>query len=212
MNQARLRQDLLAQEDKVRAFRGLLEDSATEATALRQERDRLRVTSARLREDLVGLQAELAAAEAGRDDHADDGMPAPALLSVGQVLDRHPAPPDGGETAGRPRVAGGAIRHGDPVTPSEAARPEPTPTAPVNRTSVGFIAAGMVLLLIGPFLRTNSPMADSHPTTAGWWCIGSGIVLLVTGLIHMTVRDVKNTPAADPDDSFYYTCGFTPLM
>ncbi|MFF4012769.1 hypothetical protein [Streptomyces sp. NPDC001717] len=77
---------------------------------------------------------------------------------------------------------------------------------------MGFIAVAMMLMLIGPFLHTGGPMADSRPTAAGWWCIGSGVVLLLTGLILMTVRDVKNAPAAEPDDSFHYTCGFPPLM
>ncbi|MFE1794034.1 hypothetical protein ACFW7J_37475 [Streptomyces sp. NPDC059525] len=216
--EARLRRDLLAQEDKIRSFRGLLEDSAAEASALRQERDRLRVESARLREDLVGLQVELAAAEAGRDNPGDgDGMLAPALLAVGQVLDRHPAPQESGEAAGRPRVARGATRHSNPVTPSVADQPEPgsTPKADrLKRPSAGFIAAGMVLLLTGPFLHTGGPMADSRPTAAGWWCIASGVVLLLTGLILMTVRDVKNTPAAtaDPDEPYDYTYNFPPMV
>ncbi|MFD9729557.1 helix-turn-helix domain-containing protein [Streptomyces sp. NPDC059072] len=212
--EARLRQDLLAQESKIRSFRGLLEDSAAEATALRQERDRLRVESARLREDLVGLRVELAAAEA-RDDQAEDGMLAPALVAVGQVLDRRPVAQEGGEEAGRPRVAGGATQHGNPVVPSVAARPAPNPADGVDalkRASVGFIVVGMVLLLIGPFLHTGGPMADSRATAAGW-CIGSGVVLLLTGLILMVVRDVKNTPAAvDPDDSYDYTYNFPPMV
>ncbi|KJY24042.1 hypothetical protein, partial [Streptomyces katrae] len=172
--EARLRRDLLAQEDKIRSFRGLLEDSAAEASALRQERDRLRVESARLREDLVGLQVELAAAEAGRDNPAGDGMLAPALLAVGQVLDRHPAPQESSEAAGRLRVARGATRHSNPVTPSVADHPEPgsTPKADrLKRPSAGFVAVGMVLLLTGPFLHTGGPMADSRPTAAGWWCM-----------------------------------------
>ncbi|MFJ8013785.1 helix-turn-helix domain-containing protein [Streptomyces sp. NPDC096339] len=213
--ETRLRQDLLAQENKIRALAGLLEDSAAESTVLRQERDRLRVESARLREELVGLQVELAAAEAGRDNHADDAMLAPALLAVGQVLDRHPAPPEGGDTAGRPHVAGGATQHGNPVAPPVAARPEPQPTDGVDgmkRASAGFITVGMVLVLIGPFLHTGGPMADSRPTTTGWWCIGSGVVLLITGLILMAVRDVKNARAGNPDDTYDHTYGFPPLM
>ncbi|MFD7395718.1 hypothetical protein [Streptomyces virginiae] len=62
-----LRQDLLTQENRTQAIRLLLEASAAEAASLRQERDRLRVESARLCEDLVGLQTELAAAEAGQE-------------------------------------------------------------------------------------------------------------------------------------------------
>ncbi|MFD5423171.1 hypothetical protein ACFWJT_34790 [Streptomyces sp. NPDC127069] len=215
--EARLRRDLLAQEDKIRSFRGLLEDSAAEASALRQERDRLRMECARMREDLVGLQVELAAAEAGRDNPADGGMLAPALLAVGEVLDRHSAPREEGEAAGRLRVAGAATWHSNPVAPSVAAQPEPgsTPKADrLKRPSAGFIAVGMVLLLTGPFLHTGGPMADSRPTVAGWWCIASGVVLLLTGLILMTVRDVKNTPAAtaDPGEPYDYTYNFPPLV
>ncbi|KIF04006.1 hypothetical protein PL81_21105 [Streptomyces sp. RSD-27] len=215
--EARLRRDLLAQEDKIRSFRGLLEDSAAEASALRQERDRLRVEGARLREDLVGLQVELAAAEAGRDNPADGGMLAPALLAVGQVLDRHPALQESGEAAGRPRVARGATRHSNPAAPAVADQPNPdwTPKADrLKRPSAGFIAVGMVLLLTGPFLHTGGPMADSRPTTAGWWCIASGVVLLLTGLVLMTVRDVKNTPAttANPDEPYDYTYNFPPMV
>ncbi|WP_405827084.1 MULTISPECIES: hypothetical protein [unclassified Streptomyces] len=220
--EARLRQDLLAQKNKIHAMRGLLEDSAVEATSLRQERDRLRVESARLREDLVGLQVELAAAEAGQDTHAEEVMLAPALQAVGQVLDLHSVLREDGVAAGRPRVAGGATRRdgGDsnPVTPSESAQPEPDPTDGAHglkRASVGTVAVGMLLLLVGLFLHTDGPMADARPTTAGWWCLGSGLFSLVIGLIFMAVRDVKNTPApAAPadDEPFNYTCGFPPLM
>ncbi|MFH7600426.1 hypothetical protein WDV06_35800, partial [Streptomyces racemochromogenes] len=216
--EARLRQELLAQEDKIRSFRGLLEDSAAEASALRQERDRLRMECARLREDLVGLQVELAAAEAGRDNPADgDGVLAPALLAVGEVLDRHPAPQESGEAAGRPRVARAATQHSNPAAPSVPAQPEPdsTPQADrLKRASVGVVAVALILLLTGPFLHTGGPMADSRPTAAGWWCIASGVVLLLTGLILMTVRDVKNTPAAtaDPDEPYDYTYNFPPMV
>ncbi|MFJ8162352.1 hypothetical protein ACIRBY_15665 [Streptomyces sp. NPDC096136] len=213
--ESRLLRDLLAHEDKIRAFRGLLEDSAAEATALRQERDRLRVESSRLSEDLVGLQVELAAAEAGQDDDADDAVRAPALQAVGQVLDRHPVPQEGSATAGRTQVAGGATRHGNPVAQSVATQVAPDPTDGADglkRASTGAVAAGMLLMLGGLFLHTGSPVADARPTTAGWWCLGSGVVLLMTGLILMVVRDVRNAPAAAPDEGYEHMCGFPPLM
>ncbi|MBT2546386.1 helix-turn-helix domain-containing protein [Streptomyces sp. ISL-44] len=78
--EARLRQNLLAQENQIQAVRGLLEESAAEVTALRRERDHLRLESARLREDLVGLQVDLAAAEAEPEHHRSSRQDtAPAL-------------------------------------------------------------------------------------------------------------------------------------
>ncbi|MFE9465415.1 helix-turn-helix domain-containing protein [Streptomyces virginiae] len=214
--EARLRQDLLAQENKIQALQGLLEDSAAEATALRQERDRLRLESARLREDLVGLQVELAAAEAGQDTHVEDVLLAPAMLAVGQVLDRHPVPRKDGQDAGRTQVAAGATDIGAAASTAplpEQSNPEPDPTDSVDGlklASVAAIVVGIVLFFVGPFLHTPGPATEARPTTAGWWCIGSGIVLLITGLILMTVRDVRNAPAA-PDGPHDYTCGF-PMM
>ncbi|MGW6843854.1 helix-turn-helix domain-containing protein [Streptomyces sp. NPDC054958] len=217
--EARLRQDLLAQENRIQALRGLLEDSAAEATSLRKERDRLRLESARLREDLVGLQVELAAAEACRDNHAEDVMLAPALLAVGQVLDRHATPRENGETADRPQVAGGATQLdggvGNAAASPVTARTEPdTPDSfdGLKLVSVGSFAVGVVLLIIGSFLHTGGPMAEFSPRTTGWWCIGSGFLMILAGLILMVVRDLRNAPAAVPDDPYDYTCGFPPMM
>ncbi|MFF2789728.1 hypothetical protein ACFVT6_23725 [Streptomyces sp. NPDC058049] len=217
--EARLRQDLLTQENRIQAIRSLLEDSAAEATSLRQERDRLRVESARLREDLVGLQMELAAAEADQDTHVEDVTLAPALLAVGQVLDRHPVPQENGEAAGRPQVAQGATHldggTGNPVPPSAAALPEPDPTDGTDglkRAFAGTAALGMLLLLIGLFLHTGGPTSQARPTTGVGWCLGVGVFMLVTGLILLAARDVKSAPAVDPDDSYHHTCGFPPLM
>ncbi|MFD7915127.1 hypothetical protein ACFV30_31140 [Streptomyces sp. NPDC059752] len=217
--EARLRQDLLTQENGIQAIRGLLEDSAAEATSLRQERDRLRVESARLREDLVGLQVELAAAEAGQDTHVEDATLAPALLAVGQVLDRHPIPQENGEAAGQPQVAQGATQlDGDisnPVTPPTAPLPGPDPTdgtGGLKRAFAGTAALGMLLLLIGLFMHTGGPTSQARPTTGVGWCLGIGVFMLVTGLILLAAHDVKSAPATDPDDSYHHTCGFPPLM
>ncbi|MFJ9596794.1 hypothetical protein ACIRS3_29115 [Streptomyces virginiae] len=217
--QARLRRDLSAQENRIQALRVLLEDSAAEATSLRQERDRLRVESARLREDLVGLQLALAAAEAGRDTQVEDVMLDPALEAVGQVLDRHPVPQEKGEAAGRPRVSEGATQPdggtGNPVRPSAPALPGQDPTDGTGGPKwafAGTAALGMVLLLIGLFMHTGGPTSRARPTTGVGWCLGVGIFLFVTGLILLAARGVRNAPAVDPDDSFHYTCGFPPLM
>ncbi|MFB7257522.1 hypothetical protein [Streptomyces nojiriensis] len=75
---------------------------------------------------------------------------------------------------------------------------------------MGAIVVGVALFSVGPFLHTSGPMAEARPTTAGWWCIGSGIFVLLTGLILMTVRDVRNAPAV-PDEPYGYTCGFPPM-
>ncbi|MFI1286879.1 hypothetical protein ACH4U5_40095 [Streptomyces sp. NPDC020858] len=217
--EARLRQDLLTQENRIQAIHVLLEESAAEATSLRQERDRLRVESARLREDLVGLQMELAAAEAGQDTHVEDVMPAPALLAVEQVLDRHPVPQENGEAAGRPQVAQGATQLdggiSNPVPPPAAALTEPDPTDSTDglkRAFAGTAALGMLLLLIGLFLHTGGPTSRARPTTGVGWCLGLGVFMLVTGLILLAARGVKSAPAVDTDDSYHYTCGFPPLM
>ncbi|MFD7787686.1 hypothetical protein ACFV4Q_32035 [Streptomyces nojiriensis] len=210
--EARLRQDLLTQENRIQAIRVLLEDSAAEATSLRQERDRLRVESARLREDLVGLQVELAAAGAGQDTHAEDVTLAPALLAVGQVLDRHPVPQENGEAAGRPQVAQGAT-HLDGGTGNPEPEPDPTDsTSGLKRAFAGTAALGMLLLLIGLFLHTGGPMSQARPTTGVGWCLGIGVFMLVTGLILLAAHDVKSAPVTDPDDSYHHTCGFPPLM
>ncbi|MFF3091821.1 hypothetical protein ACFVRB_43345 [Streptomyces nojiriensis] len=210
--EARLRQDLLTQENRIQAIRVLLEDSAAEATSLRQERDRLRVESARLREDLVGLQVELAAAGADQGTHVEDVTLAPALLAVGQVLDRHPVPQENGEAAGRPQVAQGAT-HLDGGTGNPEPEPDPTDsTSGLKRAFAGTAALGMLLLLIGLFLHTGGPMSQARPTTGVGWCLGIGVFMLVTGLILLAAHDVKSAPAADPDDSYHHTCGFPPLM
>ncbi|MFG2974547.1 hypothetical protein ACGFYY_16340 [Streptomyces sp. NPDC048331] len=217
--EARLRQDLLTQENRIRDLRGLLEDSAAEATSLRQERDRLRVESARLREDLVGLQVELAATHAGQDTHVEDGMLAPALQAVGQVLDRHPVPQENGEAAGRPQVAQGATQFdggtADPVPPSTAASPVPDPTDDTDglkRAFVGTAALGLLLLLIGLFTHTGGPTSHARPTTGVAWCLGVGVFMLVTGIILLAARGLHSVPTVDPDDSYPYTCGSPPLM
>ncbi|MER7828067.1 hypothetical protein ABTX85_36545 [Streptomyces sp. NPDC096097] len=217
--EARLRRDLLTQENRIRALRGLLEDSAAEATSLRQERDRLRVESARLREDLVGLQVELAAAQAGQDTPVEDGMLAPALQAVGQVLDRRPVPQENGEAAGRPQVAQGATRFdgdiGNPVPPPAAALAESDPTDSrdgLKRAFMGTAALGLLLLLIGLFMHSGGPTSQARPTTGVGWCIGVGIFMLVTGIILLAARGVQSVPTVDPDDSYHYTCGFPPLM
>ncbi|MFE0581072.1 hypothetical protein [Streptomyces sp. NPDC058874] len=217
--EARLRRDLRAHEDRIQALRGLLAESAAEATALRQERDRLRMESARLREDLVGLQMELAAADAGRDNHAQDVVFAPALQAVGQALDRHPTHREAPEAAGRPPVAEDATRLAgdisDPVTPSAVALPKPDPTdstGGLKRAFAGTAALGLLLLLIGLFLHAGGPTSQTRPTTGVGWCLGVGVFLLVIGLILLAARDVKSASAVDPDDSYHYTCGFPPLM
>ncbi|MFD4915150.1 hypothetical protein ACFWNR_18260 [Streptomyces virginiae] len=213
-----LRQDLLTQENRIQAIRLLLEASAAEAASLRQERDRLRVESARLREDLVGLQTELAAAEAGEDTHVEDGMLAPALLAVGQVLDRRPVPEENGEAAGGPQVAQGATRSdggtGDPVPPSSAALPGPDRTGSTGGkwAFTGTAALGMLFLLIGLFIHPGGPTSRARPTPGVGWCLGVGVFLLVTGLILLAARGVKSAPAVDPDDSYHYTCGSPPLL
>ncbi|MFD5413494.1 helix-turn-helix domain-containing protein [Streptomyces nojiriensis] len=210
--EAHLRQDLLTQENRIQAIRVLLEDSAAEATSLRQERDRLRVESARLREDLVGLQVELAAAGADQATHVEDVTLAPALLAVGQVLDRHPVPQENGEAAGRPQVAQGAT-HLDGGTGNPEPEPDPTDsTGGLKRAFAGTAALGMLLLLIGLFLHTGGPTSQARPTTGVGWCLGIGVFMLVTGLILLAAHDVKSAPATDPDDSYHHTCGFPPLM
>ncbi|WP_157880522.1 hypothetical protein [Streptomyces katrae] len=40
----------------------------------------------------------------------------------------------------------------------------------------------------------------------------TAVVLLLTGLILMTVRDVKKTPTADPDEPHDYTYNFPPMV
>ncbi|ARE79439.1 hypothetical protein B6R96_36045 (plasmid) [Streptomyces sp. Sge12] len=215
----RLRRALLAQENKIQTVRGLLDDSAAEATALRQERDRLRVETARLREDLVGLQVELAAAEAGQDTHVEDGLLAPALLAVGQVLDRHPVPQENGAAAGRPQAGQGAtqldVGISNPVpTPGEAlTKLDPTDSPDgLKRASAVTAALGLLLLLIGLFTHTGGPTSQTRPTTGEAWCLGIGVFLLVTGIILLAARDVTSAPTVDTDDSYHYTCGFPPLM
>ncbi|MEV7508662.1 hypothetical protein AB0O57_12020 [Streptomyces sp. NPDC091201] len=205
-----LRRDLLAQEDRIHTVRGLLDDSAAEATALRQERDRLRVESARLREDLVGLQVELAAAEAGQDTHVEEGTLAPALLAVSQVLDRRPDDRGTGETAGRAQVDRGASRPGAGVG---APQPDPMDSpAGLKWVSGGTAAFGLLLVAIGLFLHTGGPTSQARPSTGVGWLLGVGIFLLVAGLIVLAARDVHSAPSVDPDDSYPYTCGFPPLM
>ncbi|KOU28309.1 hypothetical protein ADK53_34990, partial [Streptomyces sp. WM6373] len=202
--EARLRQELCTEENRIQALRGLLEDSAAEASNLRQERDRIRVEAARLREDLVGLQVELAAAEAGQDTHVEDGMLPPALLAVGQVLDRYPAAQENGENPGRPQVAQGATQLDggiiNPVSPP-AAQPEPDPTdSPddLKRAVAGTAALGMLLLLTGLFMHTGGPTSHTRPTTGVGWCLGVGVFLLVTGLILLAARGVQSAPPPPP--------------
>ncbi|WP_328741325.1 hypothetical protein OHA91_39425 (plasmid) [Streptomyces erythrochromogenes] len=219
--EARLREELRTQESRIQSLRGLLEDSAAEATSLRLERDRLSMDSARLREDLVGLQVELAAAEAGQDTHVEDGMLAPALLTVGQVLDRHPAPQDNGENAGQPQVAQGATQLDSgiskPASPTAAAQPEPDPTdSPdgLKRAFAATAALGLLLLLAGLFMHPGGPTSHTRPTAGVAWCLGAGVSLLAIGIILLAARGVQSAPTVDPDDddTFHYTCGFPPLM
>ncbi|MFF3722233.1 hypothetical protein ACFYYM_07615 [Streptomyces erythrochromogenes] len=194
---------MLAQENKIQTVRGLLDDSAAEATALRQERDRLRVETARLREDLVGLQMELAAAEAGQDTHFEDELLAPARLAVGHVLDRHPVPQENGAAAGRPQVAQGAtqldVGISNPVpTPGEALTkldPTDSPNG-LKRASAVTAALGLLLLLIGLFTHTGGPTSQTRPTTGEAWCLGIGVFLLVTGIILLAARDVTSARRA----------------
>ncbi|MEC4575745.1 hypothetical protein [Streptomyces virginiae] len=217
--EARLRQELRTQENTIQALRGRLEDSASEASTLRQERDRLRVEAARLREDLVGLQVELAAAEAGQDTQVEDGMLPPALDAVGQVLDRHPAPQETGENPGRPPLAQGATPLDSgittPVSPSAAPQTEPDPTDGPDRSKrafAGTAALGLLLLLTGLFLHPGGPASHNRPTTGVAWCLGAGVSLLAIGIILLAARDVQSAPTADPDDSYYYTSSFPPLL
>ncbi|WP_328930582.1 hypothetical protein OG429_40275 (plasmid) [Streptomyces sp. NBC_00190] len=218
--EARLRQDLLAQENKIQAVRSLLEDSAAEASALRQERDQLRVESARLREDLVGLQVELAAAEAEQEKqgrHDEDTMFAPALQAVGQVLDRHPAAREDGEAAGKSRVAGAATQAtagaGNPVPPPAAAGPATPPEsteagfAGLARVAVGTVVVSLVLFVIGQFQQAPG---SSDLTTAGWWFTGSGFFLFVTSLIPLVVREMRNNPVV-PGETDDQTYGYPPM-
>ncbi|MFD9104647.1 hypothetical protein ACFVZN_26685 [Streptomyces virginiae] len=135
-------------------------------------------------------------------------MLAAALQAVSQILDRRPVPQENGETAGRPQVSQGA-------TELDAALPGQAPTdttGGLKRAFAGTAALGMLLLLIGLFTHTGGPTSQTRPTTGVGWCLGVGVFLLVTGLILLAARDVKNAPAVAPDDSYQYTCGFPPLM
>ncbi|WP_405786614.1 hypothetical protein OG753_40055 [Streptomyces sp. NBC_00029] len=202
--EARLGQDLLAQENEIQIVRGLLEDSAAEATALRQERDRLRVESARLREDLVSLQAELAAAGAGQDEHVEDLPLAPAQQAVGRVLDRHPAPREDGEETGRPPVARDATQADGGAGIPVAAHPKPQLRDRVDRlqlASRGAFVVGVVLFGIGLFQYTG-PVLEARLTAAGGWFVGSGALVLFVGFILKAVRDARYC-SVDPTDYAY---------
>lgn len=204
--EARLHRDLRDQRDEINALCGQLEDSAAEATALRHERDQLRVESARQREALVGLQVDLAAAEAAQEEqgpHAEDTLVARVSRRVGYALDRRPVTREDGEAAGQSPVAGVVTRattgDGDPLPPSEA--PSQTGPKPVKDSSdrllpefAGAAMLGVVSILIGQYLRTG-PAGDSHLTTAGRWCTGSGLVPLLALLIYLVVCEVRNSPA-----------------
>ncbi|MEW1635444.1 hypothetical protein AB0469_15365 [Streptomyces sp. NPDC093801] len=202
--EARLRQDLLAHERKLHAARSLLQDSAAEATALRQERDQLRIESARLYEDLVGVQAELAAVQAeqetgGRRD--DDTVPTPVGRTFGRTLDRHPTVGEGGEVAGRSPGAGTETRttadDGNPLPPAVLPDEKPsTVFAPLLLLAGGLFAAGLALLAIGVLQHTGP---EARPTTAGWWFICSGSLLLMAFPLPVSVHDGRNTSVSSGD-------------
>ncbi|WP_406739234.1 hypothetical protein OG365_35465 [Streptomyces sp. NBC_00853] len=217
---ARLRRDLLTQENEIQTVRSLLEDSAAEATTLRQERDRLRLESARLRGDLVGLQAELAAAEAELEDHRADRRDtelAPALQAIGQVLDRGTAPQEDDDVAGRPRVATGATQAvGSTGTPAPTTVSAPQTDAADSSERlpaglVGIFAVSVLLVTIGLFQHTG-PMAQARPTATGWWFIGSGLLLLVAVPVLLAVQDARNNPFAPvPGEPYDQTYDFPPM-
>ncbi|MFF3863383.1 helix-turn-helix domain-containing protein [Streptomyces sp. NPDC002209] len=202
--EARLRQDLHAQKDKINTLCGRLEDSAAEASALRHERDQLRVESARLRENLVGLQVDLAAAEAAQEKqspHAQETMAAPVSQSVGHALDRHPATREDDEAAGQPALAGVSTRatagDGDPrpAPASSEADPKSVKNSDGLWEFTGGAAVSLVLICIGLNQHTG-PADDLHLTTAGWWCTGSGFFLLLSSAFFLAVHEARNSTAA----------------
>ncbi|MYT26754.1 hypothetical protein GTW69_41925, partial [Streptomyces sp. SID7760] len=111
----------------------------------------------------MGLQVDLAAAEAKQGPHAEEAVVAPVGQRVGHALDRHLAAREDEEAAGLPPVARTETQattgDRDPLLASVASsETDPKPvedSAAALWVFIGAVAVSLVIIGIGMNLRTG---------------------------------------------------------